>query len=252
MADASALWRQLLQVQEPWTVREARADEFNRCMDVWIGVEAPRSWFGFGRGKPVESGPEVVWRHTGFGGWKIRVHVRPPLGGEMPRQAWAGEAGMPFTRALDRQVLALLHEGVSMAAVCAFLDLPMAELWRYRYALENGQLGSGGQEASAPAMAGVEPLRNVPRTEAPVAGGVAGSRVPSADDPVWLDLLEGRRQLDVRVLSLQLLLSRTRAQVAVIADADVRRMKLRDVHRYFVKNERMLTYELGQLVREAA
>ena len=249
MADASALWRQLLQVQEPWTVRETRADEFNRCMDVWIGVEAPRSWFGFGRGKPVESGPEVVWRHTGFGGWKIRVHVRPPQGGELPRQAWAGEAGMPFTRALDRQVLALLHEGMSMAAVCAFLDVPMADLWRYRYALENGQLGLGGEDGATLPVAAVEPLQRAPQGAAP--SGI-GSRVPSPDDPVWLDLLEGRRQLDVRVLSLQLLLSRTRAQVAVIVDADVRRMKLRDVHRYFVKNERMLAYELGQLVREAA
>ena len=173
MADALVLWKQLLQVQEPWTVRECRADEFNRCMDVWIGVEAPRGWFRLSRPKLLETGPESVWRHVGFGGWKVQIHVRPPLGGDLPRQAWAGEVGMPFTRALDRQILALLNEGVNMAGVCTLLDLPMAELWRYRYALENGQLGSGGQEASAPAMAGVEPLRNVPRTEAPVAGGVA-------------------------------------------------------------------------------
>ena len=138
-----------------------------------------------------------------------------------------------------------------MAAVCAFLDVPMADLWRYRYALENGQLGPGGEDGTTLPVAAVEPLRRVAAAVNPVPNGVA-SRVPPPDDPVWLDLLEGRRQLDVRVLSLQLLLSRTRAQVAVIADADVRRMKLRDVHRYFVKNERMLAYELGQLVREAA
>ena len=80
----------------------------------------------------------------------------------------------------------------------------------------------------------------------------AASRVPDLDDPVWQRLMDGTLPLDVRVLGLQLLLSRTRSQVAMIADEEVRRMKLRDLHRYFVKNERMLAYELGQLVREAA
>jgi hypothetical protein len=69
---------------------------------------------------------------------------------------------------------------------------------------------------------------------------------------VWARLVDGSLNIDVRVLSLQLLLSRTRSQVAVIADEEVRMMKLRDMHRYFLKNERMLSHELQQLVREAA
>ncbi len=234
MADALALWKQLLQVQEPWVVRACRADEYNRCMDVWVGVEAPRGWFGLSRARPVDSGPEVVWRHSGFGGWKVQIHVRPPVGSELPRQQWAGEAGMPFTRALDRQILALLNEGVNMAGVCAILDVPMAELWRYRHAIDNGRHGMGeGASSASPKPA-------------------SGSRVPDLSSPVWERLVEGSLNIDVRVLSLQLLLSRTRSQVAVIADEDVRMMKVRDMHRYFVKNERMLTHELLQLVQEAA
>ena len=62
MVDGLALWKQLLQVQEPWVVQACRADEFNRCMAVWIGVEAPRSWFGLGRPRVAEGGTEATWR----------------------------------------------------------------------------------------------------------------------------------------------------------------------------------------------
>lgn len=247
MADALVLWKQLLQVQEPWVIRECRADEFNRCMDVWVGVEAPRGWFRLGRARAAESGPEVVWRHVGFGGWKVQIHVRPPAGGDLPRQQWAGEAGMPFTRALDKQILALLNEGVDMAGVCKLLDVPMAELWRYRYALDNGRHAVG------------EGVRPAPQTSSPVvafpSGGAArgsDSQVPALDNPVWARLAEGELDIDVRVLSLQLLLSRTRVQISVIADEEVRMMKLRELHRYFLKNERMLSHELQQIVRVAA
>ncbi|MCK6392140.1 MAG: hypothetical protein L6Q67_00390 [Zoogloea sp.] len=243
MVDGLALWKQLLQVQEPWVVQACRADEFNRCMAVWIGVEAPRSWFGLGRPRVVEGGPEATWRHTGFGGWRVQVHVRVPAGSEMPRHPWAGEAGMPFTRALDRQIMSLLNEGVGMNGVCAILDLPMAEVWRYRYALDRGQHALNGAEPAP--LAAAEPGPG----GAPAA---SASRVPDLDDPVWQRLMDGTLPLDVRVLGLQLLLSRTRSQVALIADEEVRRMKLRDLHRYFVKNERMLVHELRQLLPEAA
>lgn len=241
MVDGLALWKQLLQVQEPWVVQACRADEFNRCMAVWIGVEAPRSWFGLGRPRVVEGGAEATWRHTGFGGWRVQVHVRVPVGSEMPRHPWAGEAGMPFTRALDRQILSLLNEGVGMNGVCAILDLPMTEVWRYRYALDRGRHAVNG--------AGPVPVPGSDPTPPPAA---ATSRVPDLDDPVWQRLMDGTLPLDVRVLGLQLLLSRTRSQVALIADEEVRRMKLRDLHRYFVKNERMLVHELRQLLPEAA
>lgn len=249
MVDGLALWKQLLQVQEPWVVQACRADEFNRCMAVWIGVEAPRSWFGLGRPRVAQGGAEASWRHTGFGGWRVQVHVRVPTGSEMPRHPWAGEAGMPFTRALDRQILSLLNEGVGMNGVCAILDLPMAEVWRYRYALDHGRHAVTATEARPAAV--VSPDAAAP----PVVASPtlpASSRVPDLDDPVWQRLMDGTLALDVRVLGLQLLLSRTRSQVALIADEEVRRMKLRDLHRYFVKNERMLVHELRQLLPEAA
>lgn len=243
MADAMGLWRQLLQIQEPWTVRECRADEFNRCMEICVGVEAPRGWFRLGRA--TAAGEEFVWRHTGFGDWRVRLRVIVPQGSEPPRHAWAGEAGMPFTRALDRQVLALLGEGVGMTGVCSLLDIPMSELWRYRHALDSGKHGVS-VDAYAASTAVPAPAANEP------AGNVA-SRVPDAADPVWQRLVDGSLDIDVRVLGLQMLLSRLRSQAALIADEQVLAVKLRELHRYFVRHERMLAHELGQMcLAEAA
>lgn len=237
MAEATGLWRQLLQIQEPWTVRECRADEFNRCMEIRVGVEAPRGWFRLGR--VMAAGEEFVWRHIGFGDWRVRLRVTVPQGSEAPRHAWAGEVGMPFTRALDRQVLALLGEGVGMTGVCSLLDIPISELWRYRHALDNGKLGVSADAYAASTAVPVPPADGV-------TGG-ASSRVPDAADPVWQRLVEGSLEIDVRVLGLQMLLSRLRSQAALIADEQVRAVKLRELHRYFVRNERILAHELGQM-----
>lgn len=43
------------------------------------------------------------------------------------------------------------------------------------------------------------------------------------------------------------MLSRVRSQLAVITDDEVRELKVRELHRYFVKNARMLGHELKQL-----
>jgi hypothetical protein len=75
--------------------------------------------------------------------------------------------------------------------------------------------------------------------------------VPDATDPVWQQLAEGQVDLDIRTLSLKLMLTRMRSQMDVIRDSDVRLLKLRELHRYFVKNKRMLGYELDQLLRKA-
>jgi hypothetical protein len=66
-------------------------------------------------------------------------------------------------------------------------------------------------------------------------------------DPVWLKLIEGQVDLDIRALSLKLLMTRLRSQLEVITDEEVRMLKLRELHRYFVKNARMLGHELSQL-----
>jgi len=53
--------------------------------------------------------------------------------------------------------------------------------------------------------------------------------------------------IDIRILSLKLLLSRMRTQLAGVSDEEIRLLRMRELHRYFVRNERMLGYELYQI-----
>lgn len=235
-----ALLRQLLLVERPWEVREYRLDVRKRRCDVWIAQEPERGWFG--RPKAAPAGETAVWQHLAIGPVRFHLHVNLPLGFDSRGIAWMGEPGMPFTRALAGRVFALFGEGVSLQSVCSLLDLSLQDVWRYRYALDTGRAGGG--EAQAPVRAtGPAPVPAAPAAE-PVP---TNSAVPDVTDPVWLQLLDGDMSLDIKVLSLKLMLTRLRSQLDLIHDEEVRMLKLKELHRYFVKNERVLTHELDQL-----
>jgi hypothetical protein len=234
MNDERSLWRKLLRIEEPWSVLESRIDSGRRRHDVWIGLEVPRGWFGLGR-KPPPTAAAVSWRHVRFGDWDIRVHVAAPDGADLAAHPWAGDPDLPFTRALNEQVFALLREGCSLQSICTLLDLPIAELWRFRYAVDSGR------------WSGAAGGRHDGEVAAPAGPPEADSGIPDVRDPVWLALLDGSRQIDVRVLGLKLLLTRLRAQLEMISDDDVRMLKLHEFHRYFIKNRRLLAHELAQI-----
>ena len=230
-----ALLRQLLLVERPWEVREYRLDVRKRRCDVWIAQEPERGWFG--RAKPAAVGDTAVWQHLAIGPIRFHLHVSLPLGVETKGVSWMGEVGMPFTQALAGRVFALFGEGVSLQSVCALLDLSLQDVWRYRYALDTGRAGAAEPEAPArPAepAAAAEPA-------------LTSAAVPDVTDPVWLRLLDGDLSLDIKVLSLKLMLTKLRSQLDLIHDEEVRLLKLKELHRYFVKNERVLTHELDQL-----
>ncbi|MFP8780088.1 hypothetical protein [Hydrogenophaga sp. RWCD_12] len=233
-----ALLRQLLLIERPWEVREYRLDVRRRRCDVWVSQEPERGWFG--RAKPAPAGETAVWQHLAIGPVRFHLHVTLPLGFESKGVGWMGETGMPFTRALAARVFALFGEGVSLQSVCTLLDLSLQDVWRYRYALDTGRTGGGEPEASN------RPAAQAPA--APTADPVPVSvLVPDVTDPVWLRLLDGDMSLDIKVLSLKLMLTRLRSQLDLIHDEEVRMLKLKELHRYFVKNERVLTHELDQL-----
>jgi hypothetical protein len=72
-------------------------------------------------------------------------------------------------------------------------------------------------------------------------------QLPDASDPLWLALLEGQRELDVRVLGLRLLLSKLRTQIRRIDDDEVRMVKLVELHRYFARHQATLGHEIDQI-----
>jgi hypothetical protein len=234
-----ALLRQLLFIERPWEVREYRLDLRQRRCDVWVSQEpADRGWFGRVR-KGVAPTDTVVWQHLALGTVRFHLHVALPVGFETRGLNWMGEPGMPFSRALAARVFALFNEGLSVQSVCSLLDLSLQDVWRYRYALDTGRTGAG--QPTAPAERAVAPAA------APAPAVADDSAVPDVTDPVWLRLLDGDMSLDIKVLSLKLMLTRLRSQLDLIHDDEVRLLKLKELHRYFVKNERVLNHELAQL-----
>jgi hypothetical protein len=233
-----ALLRQLLLIERPWEVRDYRLDVRKRRCDVWIGQEPERGWFG--RPKAAPAGEVAVWQHLAIGPVRFHLHVTVPHGFESRGIGWMGDAGMPFTRALAARVFALFGEGVPLQSVCTLLDLSLQDVWRYRYALDTGR--AGGAEPVA------RPAEPAPAPAATRAGPApASTAVPDVTDPVWLRLLDGDLSLDIKVLSLKLMLTKLRSQLDLIHDEEVRLLKLKELHRYFVKNERVLAHELDQL-----
>lgn len=244
MNDERSVWCRLLGVGAPWTVVESRVDEARRQCEVSIALEAPRGWFGLSK-RIQPATRELSWRHVNFGNWDVRVSLMAPADVTLDTLPWTGEPELPFTRELSQQVFAYLREGCSLQSICTLLRLPIAELWRFRYAIDNGRWLAGDVVATPSPVAVVSGESGM---EA-VAGTVVatGGGVPDVSDPVWLDLVHGSRALDIRVLGLRLLLSRLRTQFEVIADDEVRLLKLQELHRYFVKNRRLLAHELAQL-----
>lgn len=239
------LLNKLLQVTAPCAVSEIRVDEQRRRVDVWIGIRTPRSWFGGGAAAAAIR--ETQWRHVNLGGYHCYIHARLPAGTELLEQPWLGDDKLGFTRAKAKQIFALLSEGVSYDGICQLLDVPFNDLWKFKFALDNGSATPGLQDRPARPRSVVAGERS--RTVAPRPAAVADAAVPDATDPVWQELVEGRLPVDIRVLSLQLLLTRMRSQFATIHDKEVRLLKLRDLHRYVTRNERVLDYELSQLRR---
>ncbi|MDG5974305.1 hypothetical protein H010_03522 [Hydrogenophaga taeniospiralis CCUG 15921] len=233
-----ALLRQLLLIERPWEVREYQFDPRKRRCDVWVAPEVERGWFGRER-KPAASTLTGSWRHLSIGPIQCHLHVALPPGQHHPGLEWLGEPGMPFTRALSQRVFAMFNQGVSLQSVCTLMDLSLQDVWRYRYAIDSGR-PSGVAEAPVAASPAAAP-------RAPWADEPGHPNVPDLTDPVWMRLLNAEMGLDIRVLSLKLMLTRVRSQLELINDEEVRLLKLRELHRYFVKNERVLTHELAQL-----
>lgn len=219
--------RQALEIHAPWQIVRMRNDLGKGQIDLWVARESVRSTWFFAARAEIGHGNEQVWRHINIGNARCLVHAEPPAADDQPNLQWLGEAEQPFSRALARQIAGMFMEGITFQAICSLLDIPVAELWKFKHSLDNGKTNlSGYRTASA------EP---------------AASGVPDASDPVWERLLDGRINIEIRVLSLKLLLTKLREQFSLITDGEVRLLKTREMQRYFVRHEKLLGHELAQL-----
>jgi hypothetical protein len=231
-----ALLKRLLQVEPPWNIKDVRLDEARKRLDVSVGVEEPRSWFGLAR-KQTDAGNEHVWRHLNFGPYQCYVRVHLPAGTQTLMQPWAGEAGGHFTHALIKSVVGWMGEGCDLKWIGVVLDIPPLDVWKFKFAMDTGRMDVEQRSTSAPAAAQVE------------ANTGGSSELPDVTDPIWQELAEGRCNIDIRVLSLKLMLTRVKSQMDVIHDNEVKLLKIRELHRYFARNERVLGHEIAQLRR---
>lgn len=237
-------------IPHPWRASHYRIDEVATMVHVWItrqtrpNVEKKRSWFGFGAAvqtvtEASATGPEMQWRHLNCMNFTCQIHTTDVLDERHFDLPWFGQLGLPFSHRLSRQVFACLMEGMEMSAICDILNIPFSDLWKFKHALDNGQVKFEYTPAkkTGPATA---PLG----TSSPSANA---SNVPDVDDPVWERIITGELNIQIRTLSLQLLLTKLRQQVRLQQNDEVKLLKLRELHRYVERNQRSLGIELRQL-----
>lgn len=227
------LLEQLLELQEPWEIQGIRTNTHTHRCEVEIGVAAPRSWFGFGR-KTVATTERGRWRHLDLGAYHLFVHVTAPTGISLDRCTWAGEPGQPFTRRMAAQLSRLLEAGGTIEGLCRLFGVDAGEMWRLKQTLEaDGRVSARGEAKT---------------TVVDVSGGF----LPAPDDPVWRQLAAGEIAIEISQLSLRLLLTRIRSQYGSMSDEQARRLKAQELHRFFLKNLRILRNEATQLRDYAA
>ncbi|MGE5471093.1 MAG: hypothetical protein ACM3X0_09885 [Bacteroidota bacterium] len=219
-----------LEIDERWQIVDASYDASLRQFDVRVSEPAGREgWFS--RPRSASSASEKhVWRHVNMGTRRCFVHLSVTPGQLPVDQPWSGAKDMPFTHALTRQIAALLMQGINLQTICTLLDISLADLWKFKCSLDSGKtrLSPGATAAQS-------------------AAGTGDSTVPDATDAVWEQLLDGSLNIDIRFLSLKLLLTKLREQMRVIEDSDVRMLKVYELQRYFERNESRLSHELLQL-----
>lgn len=248
----------LLDIVHPFAIVKSAASQNNRRIDIWISDQttlpaelavAKTGWFGLKKEAVQTSNitPDVSkyqeWRHLDVAGWKMFVHTPSPTPASMVDAPWTGKAGQKFTNAMSRTIVMMMGEGATPALICSTLRLDLSDLWSYKSALEKGLVGIQAQGL------------NVVRAQAAAANfglkSHISSTVPGYDSPIWLKIANGTFHLDIKTLSLRLLLTKVKSQYLVALDDEVRSLHVRELHRYFEKNQRVLSHEIVQINQSA-
>jgi hypothetical protein len=256
-------------LRPPWRVSQYAMDSSSRSLHLWVTQEPEpqvplkRSWFGL-RAVALAPRPVLqegqVWRHVDCMGYAAFIHTPDTLHDDDQGLDWLGPRQMPFTHGLSRKVFALLSEGLDLPVVCELLRIQFADLWKFKYALDNGLLPfeftplrrfkprppTAPVSASSAFPFSLASSEASPSQPAPLAD-VDG--VPDLAEPVWEQLITGELTIQIKTLGFQLLLSKLRQQVSMQHNDEVKLMKLRDLHRYVQRHERVLGHELAQIQR---
>ncbi|MBH2008796.1 MAG: hypothetical protein I8H71_03745 [Xanthomonadaceae bacterium] len=235
-------------IPHPWRATQYRIDEVAAMVHVWItrqpqaNVKKKRSWFGLltavqAIAEAPVNGPEMQWRHLNCMNFTCQIHTLDVLDERHFDLPWFGQPGLPFSNRLSRQVFACLKEGLEIPAICDIHNIPFADLWKFKHALDNGQVKFEYTASQKTDAAGPD-ARWSPSADS--------GNVPDVKDPVWERLITGDLTIHIKTLSLQLILTKLRQQVSLQQNDEVKQLKLRELHRYVERNQRSLEYELNQ------
>lgn len=238
---------ELLGVTAPWSVTEVRiTDRAARLISVHIDQhEAPGRFWTSRKEAPVEQW--LRWAHINMAGVRCEIVLALRDGQHVPNAGWSGQVDSPFTHGLSRLAMDLLLEGATMDQLCRMLQVPFADLWKFKFRLDQGTTRIAGPDTASATAA---PTTVVNRF-VPAGADEAVAVLPPQDSPVWLVLLLGRLELDVRTLGLKLLLAKLQREARMHDDADLYAQAAQSLHRYFAKNLSLLAHEVSQLDRAA-
>lgn len=222
--------RHLLGVKAPWDISQVRMDVPSRQIHVYLTMG--RSWFG--RYLPDQT--RSRWRHTNLGACQTFIHATLPDGiDSREREAgFLGEPGNEFSHGLASRVVDCLQAGMSYRQVCELMGIDVHLAWQIRLAISEGTLPGVAAEVSK-------------RLKAEVPGTVRSTSIPPGTDPVWEYMLSVECPMEVRMLSLRLLLTRCRQEFGQLQGEDARRLKINEIRRFFIKHEKQLSSEIDQL-----
>lgn len=226
---AEDLLHKLLEIESPWQVVRLREDVGKHQIDVWVAQQTGKSNWLFGaKTAAVPEDREHTWRHVNLGNVRCVIHAE--ANAETSQSPWRGELGQPFTNAMSKLIVGMMRDGIKLQSICAVLDITVGDLWKFKHGLDSGKTSL---------------MTTLAETTA--SDAAIGSRVPEPDAPIWPGLLDGSINLDIRLLSLKLLLTRMRDQMRVITDPEVRALKCYELQRFFVRYEKTLGHELAQI-----
>lgn len=255
-------------IPHPWRAVQYRVDEVARIVHVWItrqpksNVAKKRSWFNFSQDPVVPevpaTGPEMQWRHLNCMNFTCQIHTTDALDERHFDLPWFGQPGLPFSNRLSRQIFICLSEGMEIHAICDVFNIPFTDLWKFKHALDNGQVkveytstwknSNNFNNSNSANNSNSFNSSNSSHTGGSISDSAAhASNVPDLDDPIWERLITGQLNIHIKTLSLQLILTKLRQQVSLQQNDEVKRLKLRELHKYVERNQRSLGYELHQL-----
>lgn len=233
-----ALLSGLLGVESPWAVTDVQISKSLGTVTAYVQQPPARAGF-FDRQKAAPAQRRLRWEHVGMSGWRCQVILTMREGEQLPTATWAGERTQPYTRGLQRSILDLLLAGATVEQLAVLLSLPFADLWRYKFRLDQGRESSK--------IAATAPHSLTSQQGRPPATVHAVMEVPDEAHPVWLAVLLRHFPFDARILGLRLLLTKLQRDAALHGEADLHFQAAGEIHRYFMRNSVALRDELEQI-----